>query len=319
MSNKVGVTELLDAGVHFGHQTRKWNPNMKRYIFGERNGIHILDLTQTVSQIEAVSNFVSSLVAKGGQVLFVGTKKQAQGVIREVGEANGQLYITQRWLGGALTNFNTVKKSISRLEKIEDMMETGKIRTFGKKEQASLRREAARISKNLDGMRSMKKQPAAMFIVDLVKEHNAVKEGRKLGIPIIGLNDSNSDPTLCDFVIPGNDDSIRSIRIILEAIGAAISEARAQFKTVDDIPMPAPAAPAPAPEAAATEAAPAPATPAESAPDAAAPVEPVVEAAPEPEPMPIEDLQPIGPTGPAADAAAARQERETPAEEKPEA
>lgn len=308
MSNKVGINELLDAGVHFGHQTRKWNPQMKRYIFGERNGIHIIDLGKTLQQIDAVCNFLSSKVSAGGEILFVGTKKQAQVPIREVAQATNQLYITERWLGGALTNFNTVKKSINRLEKIEKMVETGKMRTFGKKEQASLRREAARIGKNLDGMRTMKTQPAAMFIVDLVREHNAVNEGRKLGIPIIGLTDTNSDPSLCDFAIPGNDDSIRSIRIILNAVGEAIGEARAKFKTVDPTPAaPAAAAPeAPSSEPQAGE------EPPQAVPDVA-PVGPATESTPateaEPAPLPLDDLQPIGPTGPAAEAAAALADR----------
>lgn len=226
----IDMKELLEAGVHFGHQTKRWNPRMKPYIFDARNGIHIIDLGHTVRQLEEACKFLTQQVRHGGEILFVGTKKQAQAAVRETAEATGQLYITQRWLGGALTNFNTVKKSISRLDHIEQMDKEGTLSQYGKKEQSSLRREAARLSKNLDGMRRMQKYPAAMFVIDLKREHNAVAEARRLKIPLVALVDTNTDPTIVDYPIAGNDDAIRSIRIILGVVKQALASARAEYE-----------------------------------------------------------------------------------------
>jgi small subunit ribosomal protein S2 len=227
---KTGLKELLEAGVHFGHQTRRWHPRMKRHIFEARNGIHIIDLTQTVQQLEDACNFLAKIVRGGGKVLFVGTKKQAQGLIREAAEDSGQFFVTDRWLGGTLTNLATIKKSLDRLKKLEAMVDDGSIKKFVKQEQASLNRERAKLVRNLGGIRSMDSAPDAMFIVDLKRERNAVAEGRKLGIPIVALVDTNCDPDLVDYPIAGNDDAIRAVRVIVEAVGASIKVARGEVK-----------------------------------------------------------------------------------------
>ena len=226
----IGIKELLEAGVHFGHQTKRWNPKMKRFIFEARNGIYIIDLSKTVTQLEAACNFLSGVVGKGGEVLFVGTKKQAQSAVRDAAKACGQLYATERWLGGALTNFQTVKRSIERLKHLERMEADGSINDYVKQEQSALRREAARMVKNLDGIRTMEKYPAAMFIVDLKREHNAVAEARRLKIPIVALVDTNCDPDQAEFPIPSNDDAIRSVRLILSIVVQTITQARAEFE-----------------------------------------------------------------------------------------
>src|SRR5437867_2350772 len=176
----IGVKELLEAGVHFGHQTKRWNPKMKPFIFDARNGIHIIDLSKSVAQLNDACNFLSNVTRKGAQVLFVGTKKQAQEAVREAAKACGQHYVTERWLGGTLTNFNTIKRSIARLKQIEKMEADGSINHYVKQEQSMLRREAARLSKNFEGIRNMDRFPAAMFVVDIKREHNAVAEGRRL-------------------------------------------------------------------------------------------------------------------------------------------
>ena len=226
----IGVKELLEAGVHFGHQTKRWNPKMKQFIFDARNGIHIIDLSKTATQLEAACNFLSQTVAKGGQVLFVGTKKQAQEAVKEAAKACGQYYVTERWLGGTLTNFNTVKRSIARMKHIEKMDADGTINQYVKQEQSMLRREASRQFKNLDGIRSMEKYPAAMFVVDIKREHNAVAEARRLKIPIVAIVDTNCDPDLVDFPIAGNDDAIRSVRVILATVVQIVTQARAEFE-----------------------------------------------------------------------------------------
>ncbi|MDQ6630325.1 MAG: 30S ribosomal protein S2 [Verrucomicrobiota bacterium] len=226
----IGIKELLDSGVHFGHQTKRWNPKMKPFIFDARNGIHIIDLTKSHAQLEAACEFLSKIVSKGGKVLFVGTKKQAQEAVKESAAACEQLHVTERWLGGTLTNFNTVKKSIARLKQIEKMETDGGINDYVKQEQSMLRREAARLFKNLDGIRSMDKFPAAMFIVDIKREHNAVAEARRLKIPIVAIVDTNCDPDLADYPIAGNDDAIRSVRLILSALVQTITQARAEFE-----------------------------------------------------------------------------------------
>jgi small subunit ribosomal protein S2 len=226
----IGVKELLDAGVHFGHQTKRWNPKMKKFIFDARNGIHIIDLSKTATQLEAACNFLSATVSKGGRVLFVGTKKQAQEAVKETAKDTNQLFVTERWLGGTLTNFQTVKRSIARLKEIEKMEADGTINQYVKQEQSVLRREAARLTKYFDGIRVMDKYPAALFIVDVKREHNAVAEAVRLKIPIIALVDTNCDPDPIEFPIAGNDDAIRSIRLILSVIGQTLQTAQAEYE-----------------------------------------------------------------------------------------
>ena len=227
----IGIKELLDAGVHFGHQTKRWNPKMKPFIFDARNGIHIIDLSKSLAQLEAACDFLHSVVSKGGNVLFVGTKKQAQEAVKESAKACGQLYVTERWLGGTLTNFNTIKRSIARLKQIEKWDTDGSMNNYGKQEQSMYRREAARLFKNLDGIRTMEKYPAAMFIVDIKREHNAVAEGRRLKIPIVALVDTNCDPQLVDYPVAGNDDAIRSVRLIMTVVAQTITQARAEYES----------------------------------------------------------------------------------------
>ena len=226
----IGIKELLEAGVHFGHQTKRWNPKMKQFIFEARNGIHIIDLSKTVKQLEAACDFLSTTVRKGGRVLFVGTKKQAQEAVREAAKACGQYHCTERWLGGTLTNFNTVKRSIARMKHIEKMDEDGTITKYVKQEQSMLRREASRIQKNLDGIRDMDKYPAIMFVVDMKREHNAVNEAIRLKIPIVALEDTNCDPDQATNPIAGNDDAIRSVRLILATIVQTIAAARSEYE-----------------------------------------------------------------------------------------
>jgi small subunit ribosomal protein S2 len=224
----IGVKELLEGGVHFGHQTRRWNPKMKPFIFDARNGIHIIDLSKSLSQLEAAVNYLSATVARGGRVLFVGTKKQAQQAIKETAKAGEQFFVTERWLGGTLTNYNTIKRSIARLKQIEKMETDGTINQYVKQEQSVLRREAARLFKYFDGIRAMDKLPAAMFVVDIKREHNAVAEARRMKIPVIAIVDTNCDPELVDYPIAGNDDAIRSIRTILNVVGQAVQVAQAE-------------------------------------------------------------------------------------------
>ncbi len=225
----IGVKELLEAGVHFGHQTRRWNPKMKPFIFDARNGIHIIDLSKSAQQLDAACSYLGGVVRKGGLVLFVGTKKQAQETVKESAKTCGQLYCTERWLGGTLTNFQTVKKSIARMKSIEKMETDGSINDYGKQEQSMIRREHARQFKYFDGIRSMDKYPAVMFVVDVKREHNAVAEARRLKIPIVAITDTNCDPDLVDYPIAGNDDAIRSVRLILSAIVQAVGEAKAEY------------------------------------------------------------------------------------------
>ena len=225
----IGVKELLEAGVHFGHQTRRWNPKMKPFIFDARNGIHIIDLSKSAQQLNAACEFLAGVVRKGGQVLFVGTKKQAQETVKDAAKTCGQLWATERWLGGTLTNFQTVKKSIARMKQIEKMEADGTINDYVKQEQSMIRREHARQVKYFDGIRSMDKFPAAMFVVDVKREHNAVAEARRLKIPVVAIVDTNCDPDLVDFPIAGNDDAIRSVRLILSAVVQSIGEAKAEY------------------------------------------------------------------------------------------
>jgi small subunit ribosomal protein S2 len=226
----IGVKELLDSGVHFGHQTKRWNPKMKPFIFDARNGIHIIDLSKTLTQLEAACEFLGITVRKGGKVIFVGTKKQAQQCVKDTAKECGQFYVVERWLGGTLTNFNTIKTSIKRLKEIEKMDADGSLANYVKQEQAVIRREAARLQKYFDGIRSMDKLPAAMFVVDIKREHNAVAEARKLKIPIVALVDTNCDPDLADYPIAANDDAIRSVRMIMATIGQTITQAGGEFE-----------------------------------------------------------------------------------------
>ena len=231
MTTTIGVKELLEAGVHFGHQTKRWNPKMKQFIFDARNGIHIIDLSKTATQLQAACNFLSELARKGQSVLFVGTKKQAQLAVKETAKECGQMFVCERWLGGTLTNYSTLKRSIARLKEIEKMEADGSINAYVKQEQSMIRREAARLMKYLDGIRTMDRMPGALFIVDLKREHNAVAEARKLKIPVVAIVDTNADPDLADLPIAGNDDAIRSVRIILGAISQAVTQGKAEFES----------------------------------------------------------------------------------------
>lgn len=255
MTTTIGVKELLDAGVHFGHQTKRWNPKMKPFIFDARNGIHIIDLSKTEAQLHAALEFLTNTVRKGGKILFVGTKKQAQNCVKEVAKETGQMFVTERWLGGTLTNHATVKTSIKRLKEIEKMEADGGINDYVKQEQAVIKREGARLNKYFDGLRDLDKMPAAMFIVDVKREHNAVAEAKTLGIPVVALVDTNCDPEDAQYPIAANDDAIRSVRLLLAAVSQTITQARAEFESKKSRRVNEEAAPAPAVEAAAPVAA----------------------------------------------------------------
>jgi len=220
------MKQLLEAGVHFGHQTRRWNPKMKKYIFTERNGIYIIDLQKTVKKVEEAYNWVKELAANGGTVLFVGTKKQAQDSVKEEAIRSGQYFVNQRWLGGTLTNFETIQKRITRLKDIERMSEDGTFDVLPKKEVVQLRKEQERLEKFLGGIKDMKKLPDALFIIDPRKERIAVAEAHKLNIPIVGIVDTNCDPDEIDVVIPANDDAIRAVKLLTGKMADAILEAK---------------------------------------------------------------------------------------------
>ena len=222
----VSIKQLLEAGVHFGHHTRRWNPKMAEYIFTERNGIYIIDLQKTIKKFEEAYMFVRDTAAEGGSVLFVGTKKQAADAIREEAERCGMYYVNVRWLGGMLTNYKTIKMSIERLRSLEKMQEDGTFDMLPKKEVAALQKEIFNLEKNLGGIKNMKGLPSAVFIVDPRKEHNAVLEAQKLGIPVVAIVDTNCDPDDADYVIPGNDDAIRAIRLISSVIADAVLEGK---------------------------------------------------------------------------------------------
>ena len=222
----VSMKQLLEAGVHFGHQTRRWNPKMARFIFTERNGIYIIDLQKTVQKVDEAYEFVRDLAAKGESVLFVGTKKQAQNSIREEAERCNQFYVNERWLGGMLTNFRTIQTRIARLKELEAMFEDGTVEQYTKKEAMLMQRELQKLERNLGGIKDMKKLPGAIFVVDSKKEEIAVKEARKLGIPVIATVDTNCDPDVIDFPIPANDDAIRAVKLLTSKIADAVLEGR---------------------------------------------------------------------------------------------
>ncbi|PWI58210.1 30S ribosomal protein S2 [Sulfoacidibacillus thermotolerans] len=222
----ISMKQLLEAGVHFGHQTRRWNPKMDRYIFTERNGIYIIDLQKTVKKVEEAYNFVRSVAAEGKDILFVGTKKQAQESVHDEALRCGGYYVNQRWLGGTLTNFSTIQKRIERLRALEAMEMDGTFDVLPKKEVILLRKEKDRLEKFLGGIKDMKKMPGALFIIDPRKERIAVAEARKLGIPIVGIVDTNCDPDEIDYVIPGNDDAIRAVKLLAGKMADAVLEGK---------------------------------------------------------------------------------------------
>ena len=233
----ITMKQLLEVGAHFGHQAKRWNPKMKPYIFTERNGIHILDLHQTLASTERAYEFVREISEEGGKVLFVGTKKQAQEAMKEEAERSGGFYVNQRWLGGLLTNLETIKKRVKKLKELEAMDADGTLDTaYTKKEAALLRKEMAKLQKNVGGIKEMEKLPAALFVVDIKKEFLALEEAAKLGIPVIALIDSNVDPDLVTYRIPANDDAIRSIKLFARVISNAVVEANGgqeEFATSD--------------------------------------------------------------------------------------
>jgi small subunit ribosomal protein S2 len=223
------MKELLEAGVHFGHQTKRWNPKMQKYIFGERNGIYIIDLQKTLKKFREAYGFMREVAGQGGTVLFVGTKKQAQEAVFEEATRCSMFYVNHRWLGGTLTNFATIRKSIARLKKLEDMQETGEYERLPKKEVLGLERERQKLEKALIGIKQMDRLPAAIFVVDPKKESIAVEEARRLAISIVAIVDTNCDPSVIDYAIPGNDDAIRAVRLITSRMADAINEGRGTF------------------------------------------------------------------------------------------
>jgi small subunit ribosomal protein S2 len=230
------MKELLEAGVHFGHPTRRWNPKMKRYIYGGRNGIYILDLHQTLALFNDANNFIQRLTEEGGSILFVGTKKQAQEAVAEAARRSGNYFVNQRWLGGMLTNFETMQRRVQRLKELEQMEADGTFERFNKKEAAMLRETKDKLERNLGGIKKMQKLPDCVFVIDLKKEHIAVAEARRLNIPIVAIVDTNCDPDDADYVIPGNDDAIRAIRLVTGRIADAVIEIKG-YEEVDDTPI----------------------------------------------------------------------------------
>lgn len=247
--NKTGITlkDLLDAGLHFGHQTKRWNPKMRPYIFDKRNGIHIIDLTQTIGLIDEAADFLQKTVREGKKVLFVATKKQAQEVVRTAAESCGQFHMTNRWLGGTLTNMQTIRRSIRRMRQIETIgrNNNGVLSPF-KKEAATLRRELDKLQTNLGGIADLNGLPGALVVVDVVREANAVKEAATLGIPVVAIVDTNANPDPIDYVIPGNDDAVRGVKIIVDGLAAAIKTAADEYAKVQEEERAKKAAEAPA-------------------------------------------------------------------------
>jgi small subunit ribosomal protein S2 len=304
----VSMRELLEAGVHFGHQTRRWNPKMRRFIFGERGGIYIIDLQKTLQSLEEAQGFARNLAERGGTVLFVGTKKQAQDAVEEEAQRTAMPYVNHRWLGGLLTNWRTISERIEHLHELRRLRDEGQLDLLPPKERISMQGELEKLEANLGGVADMRKQPDAVFIVDLRKEQLAVREARRLGLPVIALVDTNCDPDEADFVIPGNDDAIRSCGLIVRAIGDSIAEGKSQVTPADFTPPaegePEPQqaeAPAEEPAARAEPTAEEPAAPVaeESAPAAEESAPAAEESAPaaeepappaaEPEPVPVPD------------------------------
>jgi len=242
----VGLRDLLEAGVHFGHQTRKWNPKMKPYIFIARGGIYIIDLQKTLRQLNRATDFLREVASRGGTVLFIGTKKQAKIAIREAAQKCGMPYVTERWLGGMLTNWQTISQRVEKMEDFEAMMRDGRLEKLSKKEQLEANRSYEKLHKNLGGIRAMKKVPEVVFVVDTAEEETAVREANKLNIPVIGIVDTNADPNLIKFPIPGNDDAIRSINLFARVMAQAIEDgkqARAEGRDQVDMAAAAPAEP----------------------------------------------------------------------------
>ncbi len=230
MAVEITMKELLEAGVHFGHQTRRWNPKMKEYIFGERNGIHIIDLQKTLKLFREASRFITGLAGEGKTVLFVGTKRQAQEAVAEEAQRCGMFYVHHRWLGGTLTNWATLQKSIKRLKTLKAMIEDGRMAQLSKKESARLERELKHLQQNLAGVENLTALPDAMFIIDSHAEEIAVREARRMGVPVVAIVDTNCDPDLVDWVIPGNDDALRAIRLFTSKISLAVLEGRSAFE-----------------------------------------------------------------------------------------
>lgn len=226
----INMKDMLDAGVHFGHQTQRWNPKMKPYVYAERGGIHIVDLQKTQEMSQVAADFVTKIASQGGRLLFVGTKKQAQEPIKEAAYRTGQFYVAKRWLGGMLTNFETIKGSIDRLRKTDQMRASGELELFTKKERSQIEKDYTKLSEYLEGIRDMKGLPAAIFVVDVPKEHIAVAEARRLGIPVVAILDTNADPDCVDYAIPGNDDAIRSIKLFTNLIADAYAEGAKDFQ-----------------------------------------------------------------------------------------
>jgi len=266
----VSMRELLEAGVHFGHQTRRWNPKMRRFIFGERGGIYIIDLQKTLESLEEAQAFVRNLCERNGTVLFVGTKKQAQDSVEEDAKRVGMPYVNHRWLGGLLTNWRTISERIEHLHELRRLRDENQLELLPPKERISMQAELEKLEANLGGVADMRKQPDAVFIVDLRKEQLAVKEARRLGLPVIALVDTNCDPDEADFVIPGNDDAIRSCSLVVHAIADAIEEGKQRATPADFEPAPAE----------------------ETQPEPEAPAEPEAAAEPEPEPAAEPEAQP---------------------------
>ncbi len=224
MSRELTLQSMIEAGAHYGHRTNKWNPNMKPFIFGEHEGIHVIDLRKTIDLYAKACEAAKNIVAKGGRILFVGTKKQAQGVIAEEAQKAGMPFVASRWLGGMLTNFKTIKSSIDKLKRFEKMIETNQLQRYSKKEIITISKEAQKLDRNLGGLRNMNKVPQALFIVDVRREHLAIADAKRLGIPIIAIVDTNANPNLVDYPIPANDDAIRSIRLFTTGITEACLE-----------------------------------------------------------------------------------------------
>ncbi|MER3444834.1 MAG: 30S ribosomal protein S2 [Meiothermus sp.] len=239
MPFNISIKELLEAGVHFGHETKRWNPKMKRYIYAERNGIFIIDLQKTMVEIERTFSYVQDLAMRGGTLLFVGTKKQAQEIVALEAERCGMPYVNVRWLGGMLTNYKTIASRVNRLAELEELFASEEINERVKTEQVRLKHELDRLQKYLGGFRHLKRLPDALFVIDPSKETIAVKEARKLGIPIVALADTDSDPDLVDYIIPGNDDAIRAIQLILSRVTDLIVETRGGGRSAAAAPVPA--------------------------------------------------------------------------------